>query len=247
MDLQGIVIYGIHEVVPVRRVHNEIFRMQNRPWHGFVAVSSGSYVYTQETRQVASDMSHFIYLPKGATYELKCIEDDLSYVINFECNWTEGKLCSFPMESGAEIARRVRQMAVRTDPLSQMAILYEVLSTISAEHGEQPSHRLIRPGVEYLDARFGDPDLNLDAAAKCAGLSTVYFRKLFTKSYGVSPGRYVQQLRMAQARRLLCERELSVEQVALTCGYRSVYSFSNAFHKFTGISPTGYIRENSRI
>lgn len=247
MNLRDMVIYQLHEVVPVRRVRNEIFRMQDRPWHGFVAVSSGSYVYTQGGRRIPSDVTHFIYLPKGATYELKCIEDDLSYVVNFECNVCEPALQSFPVDSGSEVSRRVREMAAQADPLRRMAMLYEVMSMAAASHGGAPSYRMIQPGVAFLDARFGDPELNIDAAAQCAGLSTVYFRKLFAENYGVSPFRYVQQLRMAQARRLLCERELTVEQVALACGYRSVYSFSNAFHRITGVSPTGYIRENSRI
>lgn len=247
MNLRDVMIYRLHEVVPVRRVRNEIFRMQRRPWHGFVAVSSGSYVYTQGNRRVPSDVQHFIYLPKGATYELKCLEDDLSYVVNFECNASESELQSFPVDAGAEISRRVREMAAMSDPLRRMSMLYEVMSMVAASYGGTAAYRMIRPGVAYLDDRIGDPDLSIDAAARCAGLSTVYFRKLFAAHYGVSPLRYVQQLRMNRARRLLCERELTVEQVALACGYHSVYSFSNAFHRITGTSPTGYIRENSRI
>ncbi|MDD6683941.1 MAG: AraC family transcriptional regulator [Clostridiales bacterium] len=84
-------------------------------------------------------------------------------------------------------------------------------------------------------------------AARQAAVSEVYFRKCFTETYGISPLRYVQQLRMKKAQQLLCEGRRTVEQIALECGYKSVYSFSNAFHRLTGFSPTGYARANKEI
>ena len=54
---------------------------------------------------------------------------------------------------------------------------------------------------------------------------------------GMPPMHYVTEWRMQQARRLLRETRLPVEQVAEEAGYASVPAFSRAFKKTTGLSP----------
>lgn len=75
-----------------------------------------------------------------------------------------------------------------------------------------------------------------------AALSRSAFAARFTKVVGVAPMEYLLIWRMALAKRLLRARELSLEQVAERVGYSGAVTFSVAFARQMGMSPTRYAR-----
>ena len=72
------------------------------------------------------------------------------------------------------------------------------------------------------------------------GLEVHYFSSLFKRETGMSPGKYLNDLKMAEAARLLSLRENTVTYVATSLGYNDVAHFSKAFKKQYGISPKNY-------
>lgn len=76
--------------------------------------------------------------------------------------------------------------------------------------------------------------------AKIAGLSTGRFIHVFTKSIGVSPKRYIIDIKVTRARELLENTDLSICQISEILGYSDSNYFSRIFKKHTGHSPTFY-------
>ena len=74
-------------------------------------------------------------------------------------------------------------------------------------------------------------------ARAVVGLSTVYFRKLFSVVMGVSPINYARSLRLEKAQEMLKSDYGSLSDVATSLGYPSLYDFSRDFKKHTGSSP----------
>ncbi|RKN86970.1 AraC family transcriptional regulator [Paenibacillus ginsengarvi] len=64
--------------------------------------------------------------------------------------------------------------------------------------------------------------------------------KTFTKVYGVSPRRYVSRLIENRAKLLLVTTSMSVEDISLELGFRSLSHFSRQFRRWTGVSPMQY-------
>jgi transcriptional regulator GlxA family with amidase domain len=62
----------------------------------------------------------------------------------------------------------------------------------------------------------------------------------FKRATGVSPGRYLQQLRLEHARELLRDSNLSVTEIAAKVGYQDVAYFSTLFRLHMSLSPTAY-------
>jgi AraC-like DNA-binding protein len=71
------------------------------------------------------------------------------------------------------------------------------------------------------------------------GYHRTHLTKLFHAEMGMSPIRYLQQLRMERAKTLLLE-PLRVEEVALSVGYADPLYFSKSFKKWVGCTPTEY-------
>ena len=76
-----------------------------------------------------------------------------------------------------------------------------------------------------------------------AGYNEQYFVRLFHKSIGQTPYQYIINLRMKAARKMLTNGETVTRTAELT-GYRDIKSFSRAFKKAVGISPSVFGKGN---
>ncbi|WP_172255680.1 AraC family transcriptional regulator [Saccharibacillus deserti] len=113
--------------------------------------------------------------------------------------------------------------------------------------------RDLRPGARFtedalmaraaaeIEARFGAP-LPLEALAAELGLGPVQFTRRFRAAFGETPSRFLKSLRLARARRLLGDTELTLSDIAERCGYENGFYLSRVFAAETGVSPSEYRR-----
>jgi len=76
-------------------------------------------------------------------------------------------------------------------------------------------------------------------AHRC-GLSEGAFRSAFRRTTGELPHRFFERRRMAVARQMLQETELSVAEIAAACGYDDPFHFSRVCKRVTGRPPTAW-------
>lgn len=93
----------------------------------------------------------------------------------------------------------------------------------------------------YIEEHLAE-QISLGTLAKLAKLSPYYFCRAFKHSFGTPPHRYHTNRRIERAKALLAKRDISVTEVSMTVGFSETSSFSAAFRKTTGITPSGYHR-----
>jgi len=93
----------------------------------------------------------------------------------------------------------------------------------------------------YIEERVAD-DIPLATLAELARLSPYHFSRSFKHSFGMPPHRYHANRRIERAKHLLANRELSVTAIALDVGFSETSTFSAAFHRLTGQTPSRYRR-----
>jgi AraC family transcriptional regulator len=98
-----------------------------------------------------------------------------------------------------------------------------------------------RAATDYIEQHLAEP-ISLATLARLVGLSPYYFCRAFMQSLGLPPRRYHNSRRIEHAKLLLARRAPSVTDVGLTLGYSETSSFTAAFHRTTGITPTAYRR-----
>ncbi|MBX3197906.1 MAG: helix-turn-helix transcriptional regulator [Labilithrix sp.] len=103
-----------------------------------------------------------------------------------------------------------------------------------------PTHLLVglRRARELVRDDFAS-DLDVRRLAKAAGLSPFHFVRSFESAYGMTPGRFVQRVRLERARDLLV-RGTSVTSACFEVGYASLGSFSATFHRHFAESPRAF-------
>ncbi|WP_249998569.1 AraC family transcriptional regulator [Actinoplanes sp. M2I2] len=94
---------------------------------------------------------------------------------------------------------------------------------------------------DYMRDRLGH-EVRLDELAALVNISKFHFLRTFRKATGLTPHRYLTRLRLQHAAGLLRNSRLSVQQVAMTCGYTSASRFAAAFRQEYGVAPASYRR-----
>jgi AraC family transcriptional regulator len=93
--------------------------------------------------------------------------------------------------------------------------------------------------MEFIEEHLAE-EISLTVLAELAELSLFHFARAFTRSFGMPPHRYHMGRRMDRARRLLQKPALSVTEIGIQIGFRETSSFTRAFRRFTGLTPTEY-------
>ncbi len=101
------------------------------------------------------------------------------------------------------------------------------------------AEEIVRQTEKYLKDHFRE-DTDLGAVAGKFGFSSSYLSKIFTRSKGESPIRYLTAIRMKEAKRLLSTTDEPIARVGELSGYPDQFYFSRTFRKEVGENPTQY-------
>ncbi|MFD0960179.1 AraC family transcriptional regulator [Paenibacillus chungangensis] len=104
---------------------------------------------------------------------------------------------------------------------------------------------LVRAAVQQIHKRAFEA-LSLKSLADQAALSQSHFSRRFQADMGVSPIAYLTAIRMRKAQHLLINSDLTLEEIALQCGYQNGFYLSRVFKNHYGTSPSAF-RQNYRI
>lgn len=107
-------------------------------------------------------------------------------------------------------------------------------SAVTVSRSEYPES--VRKTIVFLEENFARP-YSGDQTAKNVHLSATHLRSLFERWVGLSPKRYHTQCRIEQAKRLLEQKTVTIQSVALAVGFDDAAYFSRVFKQFTGASP----------
>ena len=97
--------------------------------------------------------------------------------------------------------------------------------------------KLIEKAVAYIEAHLQD-ELTVDDVARAVFVSPAHFQKAFSLLCGYTVGEYIRNRRLSEAGRELLSCDYSITEIALRYGYDSTDSFSRAFTRFHGATPS---------
>ena len=99
------------------------------------------------------------------------------------------------------------------------------------------SDRRLARVLEYISIHFAD-QLTLDSLSREAGISKFHFVKLFRQATGQTPHSFVTQVRLDEAKHLVLTTEMSIGEIASSCGYHRPTHFATAFSTRFGSTPS---------
>lgn len=136
-------------------------------------------------------------------------------------------------------------------PYEESEFCYHFLLSISMEQNFLQKERVNEHGipknlvqtVTYMESHLDVPFLSMDKLAAIANLSKFHFSRLFSKYYGISPGKYLLGKRLYHAAELLeSKKKVPLKDIAKQCGFSSETYFCNVFRKAFHRSPGSHRR-----
>lgn len=85
----------------------------------------------------------------------------------------------------------------------------------------------------------------IDYYSKMCNLSLYQFIRNFKKATNLSPGKYIEKLRIAKAKELLINTDLTINEISGMVGYNDPFYFSKVFKKSTNTTPTAFKTHSS--
>lgn len=116
--------------------------------------------------------------------------------------------------------------------------LYETLALriVGSLEPEGRSDEVLR----YIEENYGDNNLSIASVADHFGISVGYLSRSFKENTGVTLMEFLHGTRIENAKRLLQETDLTLDEVARQVGYLSGWTFSRAFRRSEQVTPGEY-------
>lgn len=119
--------------------------------------------------------------------------------------------------------------------------IYEIFSVLSHTDNSNNNRTLeyVLKAKNYIDTKYAD-DISISQIAGYLSLERSYFSHLFTQHMGVSPQKYLVDLRLSKAAELISVYGYSPSEAAISCGYRDTVNFSRMFKRRFGVPASKY-------
>ncbi|MFP7174489.1 AraC family transcriptional regulator [Priestia filamentosa] len=231
-----------------------------------VVLSGKGYYYVGEEKYTLGKGQGFLILPDVLTRYEADEEDPWTYIwIGFDGTNSMEHLRNigigadklfFQSQSTRELEEVVMDMLqykkldVRDEYRIQslLYLFFSLIANSSSDFYKEETSKendYITKSIEFIQTHYNEK-IKVTDIAHYVSLNRSYLTTLFRKRTGVSIQQYLAQFRLTRAVELLALTDLSIEQIAESCGYSDPLVFSKAFKREKGISPTKY-RERERL
>lgn len=116
---------------------------------------------------------------------------------------------------------------------------------LQAANERSTDYARVADAIHHIQSHFDQP-LKVGDLARQAGLSEYLFEQRIRRVFHITPGQFLQKVRMDAAVRRLRDTNEPIASVALACGYSDQSAFTRQFRQTTGYSPMEY-RRSTRV
>lgn len=184
------------------------------PWE-YVWFHLGGPKLISVLKEAGIDYNHPIYTATGCIKEIEELAFDTmhNYDREYYCIGNIYKLCDYMIaNSQNKMERTVNN-----------SLLY------------------VKTVISYIQLKYTEP-IKIEALAYACGLNRSYLTRLFKDATGYSLQEYLIVYRMKMASKFLAETDLAIQTIANKVGYGDAFTFTKAFKRHTGKSPSEYRR-----
>lgn len=139
--------------------------------------------------------------------------------------------------------------------LSKVGKIYELITLLyrhcpatkeTKTENEQASHNQFQSILTYIDLHFYE-EISSETLSRIFGYSEGYFCRQFKAVTGLTPMNYIRVLRLEKAQEMLQKQEISLNEIAIRCGFSNANYFSRCFKSHFKMTPTEYARQQKGL
>ncbi len=185
---------------------------QDNPWEYIWFVIGGPKI-PLILKEAGLTPDYPVYTPVAGSAEIKNLAMDTlkNYKRQYYCIGNLYKICDFMIENSSR----------KEDVSISNSLIY------------------VKNAISYIQLKYSEP-VRIEHIASSLGLNRSYLTRLFKDATGYSLQDYLLTYRMKIAVKLLADNSLCISQIAKNVGYCDTFTFSKAFKRHFGKSPSEY-------
>lgn len=223
------------------RWHAGTFAVKPRPHSALAFRISGNARIASGGKEYHVNTNDILYLPQNMAYTAQYTDTEM-IAVHFVTARDDSEAEVYSFEDGQQLYKmflRLLALWKNREPgyaVYSMGQLYAVLGTILEEETKAniPEHFL--RAVSFINARYKDGGLTVDAVCSAAGIGATVFRQLFKQHLKKTPVQYITELRLECARNLI-SGGASIEDAAFESGFNDPKYFARIVKKYFGCTP----------
>lgn len=180
--------------------------------------------------------SYAVFSVENLTFTLPNAEQDKTFAFDFSAHFDHLYEMLAVIEREFVEKTAFWQNAILTEFNSFMLFLLRNTQLITVPFDSSAKPNLPSRIEIVLRSRYQE-NITLEMLSEYFYLNKYYLAHAFKKKYGVTIMRYLNELRCAEAKRLLESTDLSITQIAICVGYNSSSHFSDSYKKIMGEAP----------
>lgn len=133
---------------------------------------------------------------------------------------------------------------MKIHPFTGSEIVFHFLSLLckTVAYNQDAYSTKTRLALEYMEKDYAKLE-GIKVIADLLGISLSHLTREFTKETGINPIKYLTNIRMQNAMQLLTNTDLSINEIAVKCGFSNGNYFSKIFKKNRHLSPNQFRTE----
>ncbi len=232
---------------------NHLQEPRNRP-HGALAhhllfIEQGKGMFETSTQKFFFSAGTVLFIRKGfpiayrgvtpdfrtawITFDGTCVPSLLSYFHADDLSECDGKAL-YP-----ELLHCERLFNRMADEAERSAAVYHLVLSYFLTRKNTFRVPPVAKALAFLRENYGE-GLSVASIASAAGISPSLLFRLFRESEQRTPIEMLCDIRMENARRLLCDRRKKIGEVAALCGFSDFAYFCKVFRQKNGMSPSAW-------
>lgn len=256
-----LLVSSVGHTIPVEKTYAETLRPSGRRDYQIIYIRSGrAHFYLDGQERVLSSGHIFLYRPmEPQHYRYYAADQPNIYWVHFTGSRAAEELEALGLSQGPEFDvschdeyaalfdEIIQELQMKRPRYGEVAnaVLMKLLCLFSRELSTREGPMVLRTPiieetVRMFHTQFNRP-FHLAEYAAAHNMSSCWLSRLFRREMGVSPQRYLTDIRIGRACELLASG-CGIAEACETVGYQDACYFSHVFKKYTGYSPTAYIK-----
>lgn len=185
---------------------------KDEPWE-YIWMHIGGPKIPMILKEAGLSAEHPVYIPRACHREIEDLAKDIveNYTRQYYCIGSIYKICDYMVEYSS----------AKASPDIENSLIY------------------VKNVISYIQLKYSEP-IKIADIAFALGLNRSYLTRLFKEATGYSLQDYLLTYRMKVASRLIKEGNSNISEIAVTVGYSDTFTFSKAFKRHFGYSPSAY-------
>lgn len=218
------------------------YKTTGRPFASLSIRLSGTGKFRLKDKEFVSGVGDVTFFCENAQYSVEYSGGECIAVHLSDCNYRECE--NIKTKTGPYLTEKFNELLKIKDDLEKTnekkALIYEILQILSDSKNESDSDEDLKKCILYINENYKNTKMSMGDVCKNANISESTLRRKFRSHYGMSPKKYLIEIRLSKAVKLLVTGKKSVKETAFECGFDDEKYFSKMIKKRFNLSPSDF-------